>query len=262
MAEQKKNILIVDDEEEMTEFAKRKLERDEFTVMTAKNGKEALELMVDNSFDLIISDIIMPEMDGFSLFKEVRKQGKSATIPFIVITARASMEESFRVLGANDFIVKPFGGDDLLSRIKGLFNDSGKKYQNSNVILVNSNGDAMREMQEVLNDYGCRPQIAEDGIDAIRRALTNPPHMILIDVLLKTTKAKELIKAIRCFNLLKDTNIITYTHFEPEKLGDVDAVEQLKVSKDACNDAGATKYIGRFSRVSFIENLRDYWAKD
>ena len=87
------------------------------------------------------------------------------------------------------------------------------------------------------------------------------PHVVLIDILLQDIPAKEIIKALKTFLKLKGVAILAYTHFSPEEMGNVDAVEQLKESKNACLESGATKYIGRYSSLTFVDSVRNYWPR-
>jgi len=118
----KQSILVVEDEKMLRKLLEYRLGK-HYEVATAANGKEALERM-DNSYtpDLIISDIMMPKMDGFALQSALQSDKNKRVIPFIFLTARS--DESTRREGArtgvDDFITKPFDIDQLLSRIDRL----------------------------------------------------------------------------------------------------------------------------------------------
>ncbi|HEW91621.1 MAG TPA: response regulator, partial [Thermotogaceae bacterium] len=102
-----KKILVVDDETNIRNLIK-KILSDEFEVDTAANGLEALKLLKNKEFDLMILDINMPQMDGVELMKKLKKHNVS--IPIVVISVFSDPEkliETFK-LGATDFIVKPF----------------------------------------------------------------------------------------------------------------------------------------------------------
>ncbi|MYL61637.1 response regulator, partial [Virgibacillus halodenitrificans] len=100
-------ILVVDDEERIRRLIRMYLEREDFTVEEADNGTDALELSLNNDYDVILLDIMMPEMDGIEVCKELRKEKST---PVIMLTAKG--EEANRVqgfeIGADDYIVKPF----------------------------------------------------------------------------------------------------------------------------------------------------------
>jgi len=113
-----KKILVVDDEEELRDFISMRLEANGYEVVTAGNGIEGLKVVVDEKPDLIISDVLMPEMDGFAFYKILKEDEATKDIPVLILTARGKMEDTFRVLGVDDFLSKPFQADELLSKIQ------------------------------------------------------------------------------------------------------------------------------------------------
>ncbi|AIF43537.1 response regulator transcription factor [Virgibacillus sp. SK37] len=112
-------ILVVDDEERIRRLIRMYLEREDFTVEEADNGTDALELSLNNDYDVILLDIMMPEMDGIEVCKELRKEKLT---PVIMLTAKG--EEANRVqgfeIGADDYIVKPFSPREVVLRIKAI----------------------------------------------------------------------------------------------------------------------------------------------
>ena len=114
-----KKILVVDDEERIRRLIRMYLERDDFVVEEAENGKEALEMALENDYDAILLDIMMPEMDGIEVCEELRKEKMT---PVIMLTAKG--EESNRVqgfeVGADDYIVKPFSPREVVLRVKAV----------------------------------------------------------------------------------------------------------------------------------------------
>ncbi|MBL1227307.1 response regulator transcription factor [Enterococcus sp. BWR-S5] len=113
------HILAVDDEKEIIKLLKLYLERDELTLYEAYDGKEALTVLEERTIDLLIVDILMPEIGGFELIKRVRK---NSNIPIIVISA--CVDSSDRIfgleLGADDYIIKPFDPLEVVARVKAL----------------------------------------------------------------------------------------------------------------------------------------------
>jgi DNA-binding response OmpR family regulator len=115
----RRKILIVDDEERMVRFIRLNLEHDGFTVSEAFNGRQALQRLRDETPDLILLDVMMPDMDGFEVLEMVREMN---AVPVIMLTAKG--EENDRVrgleLGADDYVSKPFSPRELTSRIKAV----------------------------------------------------------------------------------------------------------------------------------------------
>jgi signal transduction histidine kinase len=111
-------ILLADDNADMREYVRRLLGAS-FQVSVASNGEEALALALAEPPDLILSDVMMPELDGFGLLAEIRKRPETSTIPVILLSARAGEESRVEGLdaGADDYLIKPFTARKLLARV-------------------------------------------------------------------------------------------------------------------------------------------------
>ncbi len=113
-------ILIVEDEEGIREIEKIVLQKDGYQVETAEDARIGLTKASAGGFDLIISDIMMPGMDGFQLLQELRKVPASKSVPVIFITAMDEQRDKIKGLnlGAVEYITKPFSTRELLEKIK------------------------------------------------------------------------------------------------------------------------------------------------
>ena len=113
-------ILVIDDEQNMRTGLKDNLEYEGYDVETANDGEEGLNKILDNNYNLIILDVMMPKMSGFDVCKNARKNG--VTTPIILLTAKG--EEIDKVvgleLGADDYVTKPFSLRELLARVKAI----------------------------------------------------------------------------------------------------------------------------------------------
>ena len=114
------NILVVDDYTHIRRLYEYTLEKNGYVPFTAANGKEALKLMESTHIDLIVLDVMMPEMDGYDFLKTIRDSGSE--IPVLIITAKDSAEDLRKafMLGTDDFMVKPVDEIEMLLRIKAL----------------------------------------------------------------------------------------------------------------------------------------------
>ncbi|MCX7994413.1 MAG: response regulator [candidate division WOR-3 bacterium] len=122
----KNRIVIIEDSPEILELVKLHLEKNGYTVEGFINGYDGLNHILKNPPDLLILDLMLPDIDGFEICKELRAQEKTKNLPIIILTARG--EEVDRVLGlelgADDYIVKPFSPRELVARIKALLRRS------------------------------------------------------------------------------------------------------------------------------------------
>ncbi|CUS85584.1 Response regulator receiver domain-containing protein [Candidatus Kryptonium thompsonii] len=114
-------ILIVDDVDESLELLKEVFEAMDYIVLTANNGVEALKVLNDEKVDVIISDVLMPKMDGFQFCREVKKQERLKDIPFIFYTANYTdpEDEKFGLsLGADAYLIKPIDIQVLINTVE------------------------------------------------------------------------------------------------------------------------------------------------
>ncbi len=137
-----RTILIVDDEPDALELVAYNLKQAGYNVVAAKDGAEALEKVRSTAPDLIVLDVMLPEMDGFALCRVFKGAPVTAGIPIIMLTAKAA--EIDRVLGlelgADDYVTKPFSPRELLLRVKKLLQrsaggDSGDQYRFSKLVI-------------------------------------------------------------------------------------------------------------------------------
>src|SRR5690606_29911153 len=111
-------ILVADDNADMRDYVAR-LVRERYHVTTVADGAEALESARRDPPDLILTDVMMPNLDGFALLRELRRDERTRSIPVVMLSARAGEEARIDGLeaGADDYLVKPFSAKELLARV-------------------------------------------------------------------------------------------------------------------------------------------------
>ncbi len=121
-------VLIVDDEADILELVGVSLRRAGFETAQAQDGNSAVKMAKKEQPDLIVLDLMLPGMDGFSVFKKLRKDARTRTIPVIMLTAKGQQGDKIAglELGADDYITKPFSPRELVLRVEGLLRRSKK----------------------------------------------------------------------------------------------------------------------------------------
>ena len=123
MPAKKTTILAADDDPQLLRLITRNLQLEGYEVLAASDGQQALELIENNAPDLVLLDVMMPKMDGFTVCYRVRE---FSSVPIIIITARGQDQDKVRGLdlGADDYLTKPFSVDELLARVRAVIRRS------------------------------------------------------------------------------------------------------------------------------------------
>jgi len=136
-----KRILVIEDDPDIVELLRYNLEKEDFQVYAATDGKTGLELVKRGSADLLILDLMLPQLSGIEVCKEIRKSQEHETLPIIMLTARG--EETDRVLGlelgADDYVTKPFSIREMVARVKALLRRSERekdKIESEETLLI------------------------------------------------------------------------------------------------------------------------------
>ncbi len=116
----RKRLLLIDDDPNLILLVRDYLEFRGYEVLTADNGKEALDLLSQNLPDMIVCDIMMPEMDGYALIENIRKNPRTSWIPVLFLSARGQSQDRIKGLnlGADVYMVKPFEPEELVAQVE------------------------------------------------------------------------------------------------------------------------------------------------
>ena len=131
-------ILVIEDEKNLNDIIVKKLVLEKYCVDSCFNGKDALEYIFSTEYDVIVSDIMLPGIDGFEILKRIRE--KEIKTPVLLLTALDGIEDRVKGLdyGADDYLVKPFAFDELMARIRVLLrrNSTNGNFNASNVFSI------------------------------------------------------------------------------------------------------------------------------
>jgi len=283
-----KKILIVDDEKEILDLIENRLSATGFSVTTALNGSQALSKIREFVPDLIITDIVMPEMDGFALFKELKKNDATAHVPVVVLSARGKMKDTFLAMGADGFISKPFETNDLLKEVHANLGEvmetppstepapAAPKEESvtvvptetkkvaatkKKVLIIGNSESVMNVMQKLLEKDKHTVTICFQGAEVLVQYNNLNPDVVIADVLMQGILVHELIRKLRKQANFGSRPIVLYSHLDKDSL-DGDSVPQrrLKIesARTVCMDAGANDSIGGFAEDKFIPTIAKY----
>ena len=128
-----KRILVVEDEKDIQNIIKAFLENEEYKVETADDGLDAINLIQKNNYDLILLDIMLPKIDGFTVCEMIRK---NSNVPIIILTALTDEESQFKGFDklADDYITKPFSMPVLLKHIEAIFRRTNNSNENTSIL--------------------------------------------------------------------------------------------------------------------------------
>ncbi|MCB1230820.1 MAG: response regulator transcription factor [Verrucomicrobiae bacterium] len=204
-------ILVVDDEKDIRDLIVLNLQREGFKSIEAADGLEAAKLAKKQQPDLIILDLMLPQKDGISVFRQLRDDSRTSAIPVIMLTARGKLEEKISGLevGADDYIIKPFSPRELMLRVRNLL----RRTLGSGQSDVIENGDFR------LDKKNLKLHLNEEPID-----LTTTEFkllLVLIDSPGMVKERAELLQKVWGYNDLIQTRTLD-THIKRlrEKLGE------------------------------------------
>ena len=255
-----KDILLAEDERGTALLVKRELERQGFNVKVAGNGHEALNIINTQKVDLLITDVVMPEMDGVDLYLALKNNKITETLPIIIITDKAMFQNSFAALGVDHFVDKASNIDMLMKKISQIsfLKKEAKHYRK--VLVCGSRSDVLQQMSSLLQGRECLVSMVEDPVDVVPKAFQMKPNIILLDLLAEgPVSTQEVIRSLRCYDFLRECAIVTYIYFSPDAVGQSQgAIELIEDQIKLCQEAGAVKYLGRFNRVTFLDSLKEF----
>lgn len=182
-----KKILIVEDERDILQLVKMYLEKEGFRALTASTGSEGLKLARTEKPDLLILDLMLPEMDGLEVCKRLRSAPETAMLPIIMLTAKA--EESDTVigleLGADDYVTKPFSPKALIARVKAMFRRLDRSQrENQTVYRYGSLVMDLARHEVTIRNKEVPLTAKEFGL--LEQLLRNPGRVLTREVLLNT----------------------------------------------------------------------------
>ncbi len=196
--DQQKNILVVDDEPHIRELLRQELETEGYLIRTAQDGIEALRLVKELPPDLILLDVMMPNISGFDLAAVLKHNPATMNIPTIILSIIQDQERSDR-LGVDRHLSKPINTELLLSDIKMLLT---QEVSHKKVLVVDADLSTAKILTDVLVSKGYAVTEATTGSEGIEKALSIKPDMIIINA--EVSEQHNIVQTLRFDNGLKN----------------------------------------------------------
>ncbi len=187
-----RTILVVDDDPSVLELVSRTLTRDGFHVITADHGVRALELARGHGPAAITLDVMMPEVDGWSVLTQLKADPVTAEIPVVMLTIVSDREMGYS-LGASDYLIKPVNRDDL-RRVLARYTEP---HPAGTVLILEDNLDALELARRVIQSEGYRVVTAEDGLEGLQHLEQCLPDLILLDLMMPRMDGFGFLAALR-----------------------------------------------------------------
>ena len=192
-----------------------------YRISTAYNGREALAFLNDHKPAIVVADIVMPEMDGYEMCKVMKSDSRFMDIPVLLLTQLSDPKEIIKGLesGADDFIVKPYNKELLMTRLQTLLslNKTDTTDRQVNILIVEDSPTQAENLKYLLEDQGYTVAVATNGKEGLDSVRKNRPTLILSDILMPVMDGYELADAIKHDNELKDIPIILITSLTDRK---------------------------------------------
>ncbi|ADO55502.1 transcriptional regulator [Paenibacillus jamilae] len=176
-------ILIIDDDEKIVSMLRRGLAFEGYEVLTATNGAEGLNKMLTAEPDLVVLDVMMPQVDGFEVCRRMREGG--STVPVLMLTAKDEVENRVKGLdlGADDYLVKPFALEELLARVRALLRRKTEQQDNNGNRLTFEDLQLDNESREVVRG-GKRLELTAKEFELLHLFMQNPKRVLSRDLIM------------------------------------------------------------------------------
>jgi signal transduction histidine kinase/CheY-like chemotaxis protein len=210
-AKPSRRVLIIDDDESVHKDLGPMLEREGFKVIGARNGRDGLRIASEILPDVIVLDILMPGIDGWTVLAEIKKTPALATVPVILLTMSDDKEMGF-ALGAAGFISKPIQQDSLLQVLQK--HEAPKDNLPRHALVVEDDPNQRDVVVRMLNKEGWATEIAVNGQKALESVAARQPAIILLDLLMAEMDGFEFLTHLRANPAWKDIPVVVLTSMD------------------------------------------------
>lgn len=219
----KNYILIVEDSPTQAQQVETILDYLGYLCKTAGSAKEAIDFIKEQKPLIVVADILMPEMDGYELCRRIKGGMETRHIPVVLLTRLSDPKDIIKGLecGADDFIIKPYNEEIILTRIQTVLSLSQKEaaaLKQAKILIVEDSQTQAEQMRFLIEEEGYSVISASDGAEGFELAKKERPAIIISDIIMPVMDGFELANKIRHDEVLKNTPIIFVTSLQDSKL--------------------------------------------
>lgn len=240
MTEKTHSLLIVDDNAMNRDMLARRLDREGYRIATASGGRAALAMVAQQKYDLILLDILMPDMDGYQVLEALKRDPATRDIPVVMLTAVNEIDSVVRSfeMGAEDYLTKPFNIPFVKSRITTCLRASqpvapsiAGEIAGANILVVDDNAMNRDMLTRRLEREGYHIVTASGGCAALELVSTQPFDLVLLDILMPDLNGYQVLETLKGDPVTRDIPVVMLTA--------VNEVDSLK----SCIELGAEDYL-------------------
>ncbi|GAB4383175.1 MAG: hypothetical protein Kow00121_44620 [Elainellaceae cyanobacterium] len=191
LTETRKTILVVDDDVNIRELLRQQLEAEGYSIREAKDGMDAIQQIKTVRPDLILLDVMMPQINGFDVAAVLKNDPHTADIPIIILSIIENKERGSHI-GIDRYLTKPINTEKLLNEVGSLLSQGASSKK---VLVVDKNASTLKTLSDVLQAQGYSVLEASDPQECVHKALVAKPDMIIIDSIL--SQETDLVKTLR-----------------------------------------------------------------
>jgi CheY-like chemotaxis protein len=256
-------VLIIEDELDTATSMRNKLSRANIESSLAGNGVEGLTLLEEEEPDLILTDIAMPIMDGYTLCQRLQERGVLSKIPVIVLTAYGNRQEEFKEFGIAEFLEKPFDGAQMLEVIEKTINKTTQAKHPKAVMIADNQHPGFQIALKQFLSLGYQSSIASftPGSGMVEEVLRVRPAVLLLEATMENPPIDKVIRTFRSYVALRDMAIVLYfkerTWSEREKINKKETKHKAEL-KNLCLQEGATKFVESLDMETCLSILFEY----
>ena len=205
-------VLVIDDDENVREIISRHLEKEGFNIILASNGMDGLRAARENKPDVITLDVMMPEMDGWTVLRNLKQDDELADIPVIMISMVNQAQAGY-ALGAAEYMQKPVERNNLNGLIKKWVRRKGR----APVLVVDDDWDIRTAMRTILESQGHKVLEAKNGLEGLQKIAETMPSMIFLDMMMPVMNGMEFMQELNAVPEGANIPVVAFTGVEMDE---------------------------------------------